>query len=353
MKEKSALRGPEQVVVDITNRCNERCVGCWLYSPLLRDKSNPQWLRQEIEFPIVKNLIDNLADLGTKRIRFTGGGEPFMHPNIMETLKYAKARGLICCLTTNFSLLNKEKVRSLIMLEVDELAISLWASNEEMYRKIHSGSSNGAFEEIKKNLMILTSENNKALITLCNVICNLNYREVKEMFKFALDMRVHGVYFTLVDAIEGVTDSLLLDEGQRQEVLKQAQDIIKYCQGLAQEKRIKLEYFDGFISRLKEKGASEGSYDLERVNKIPCYAGWIFSRILADGTVCPCCRGVKKPMGNINISDFKDVWLSSTYDEFRHNAKYLPKDDPYFSEIGCLKMCDNLMHNEEFHKRAL
>lgn len=347
-----AFIGPEQVVIDITNRCNDRCIGCWLYSPLLGERSNTQWLNQEIPFHKAKSLIDDLGDLGTKRIRFTGGGEPFMYPKIMELIEHTKAKGLICCLTTNFSLLTKEKVKDLIKLEVDELAISLWASNEETYRRTHPGVARDTFKRIKENLMILTCEKkDKPFITLCNVICNLNYLEIEEMFRFALDTNTDGVYFTLVDTIKGATDGLLLDEKQKQEVLRETETIKQLYQNLPQGKRIKLDYFDGFISRLKEEGSLMGNYDQQRINQIPCYAGWLFARILADGTICPCCRGVKKVMGNINERSFKDIWFSQNYNEFRAKAKYLSKNDPYFSEIGCIKMCDNLMHNEQIHIR--
>jgi MoaA/NifB/PqqE/SkfB family radical SAM enzyme len=269
----------------------------------------------------------------------------------MELIEYTKAKGLICCLTTNFSLLNEKKVRDLIRLRVDELAISLWASNKETYQKTHPGALADTFDKIKENLMILTNEKkDKPFVTLCNVICNLNFSELEEMFNFSLDTKVDGIYFTLLDTQEG-TDSLLLDEEQKQRVLEQTEIIQKIWYGLPKEKRIKLDYFDGFVSRLKQKDSLGGIYDQERVNQIPCYVGWIFTRILADGTVCPCCRGVKKPLGNINNNNFKDIWFCDKYNEFRAKAKYLPKTDLYFEEIACNKMCDNLMHNEEIYKK--
>jgi radical SAM protein with 4Fe4S-binding SPASM domain len=170
------------------------------------------------------------------------------------------------------------------------------------------------------------------------------------MFKFALQMKVDGVYFTLLDALAG-TQTLLLDKEQKQVVLQQVENIKKLWQNLPLENRIKLDYFEGFISRLNEDHSLTGNYDANRINKIPCYAGWIFARVLADGSIVPCCRGVNKKMGNINNLDFKEIWAGLKYAEFRSKAKYLPKTNPYFSEIGCLKMCDNLMHNEQIYKR--
>ena len=348
---RKAFLGPEQVVIDLTNRCNQKCIGCWLYSSLLRYKPNQVILQQQLSFASAQQLISGLAKLNTKRIRFTGGGEPFMHPDIMKLIEYVKSKDLVCCITTNFTLLNKKIIRDLIRLGVDELAISLWAFNQNTYQRIHPDSPDASFERIKENLIFLSREKrNKPGVTLCNVICNLNYLEVEEMFKFALAMKADGVYFTLIDTLNG-TESLLLSKEQKEIVLQQAENIKKLWGNLAQGDRIKLDYFDGFILRLKEDDSLVGNYDRNRIDKIPCYAGWTFARVLADGAVAPCCRGVKKNMGNINQADFKDIWFGPRYSEFRSKAKYLSKTDPYFTEIGCLKMCDNLMHNEEIYQR--
>ncbi|MCD6218821.1 SPASM domain-containing protein, partial [Candidatus Calescamantes bacterium] len=118
---------------------------------------------------------------------------------------------------------------------------------------------------------------------------------------------------------------------------------------------IELEFFNGFLRRISscEEDFSKGDYDKSEVENTPCYVGWIFARILADGSVAPCCRGVKKIMGNIKINSFKDIWFSPEYNEFRAKAKYLPKSSPYFKDIGCTKECDNLMHNQEMERRLL
>ncbi|GAH15798.1 unnamed protein product, partial [marine sediment metagenome] len=54
---------------------------------------NQEWLRMQLDTEVVKRLVDELAGSGAERIRYTGGGEPFMHPDIMELLEYTKKRG--------------------------------------------------------------------------------------------------------------------------------------------------------------------------------------------------------------------------------------------------------------------
>lgn len=346
-----AFIGPEQVTIDLTNRCNQKCIGCWLYSPFLENKPDARLLRQELDLVTVKSLINSLADMGVKRVRFTGGGEPFMHPAIMEILAYTKHKGLICSITTSFLLLDKKQIEELISLGIDELAISLWAATEQSYQRMHPLSPGGVFSKIKENILFLTQQKkNKPFVTICNVLCNLNFQEIEQMFDFTLDLGADGVYFTLLDALAG-TDSLLLNQEQREFLLKGAELCLRKWEKLDKEKKIKLDNFDGFILRLKHGKVGFGEYDLNDINEYPCYAGWIFSRILADGSVAPCCRGVKKVMGNINKEDFYSIWHKQEYNLFRAKARYLDKTDPYFSQIGCLKMCDNLMHNKEINQR--
>ncbi len=41
---KKSYTGPEHVVLDLTNRCNNSCIACWTKSPLLGDnKPDIEW----------------------------------------------------------------------------------------------------------------------------------------------------------------------------------------------------------------------------------------------------------------------------------------------------------------------
>ena len=46
----AVFTGPEQVVIDLTNKCNNNCIACWTGSPLLRDKT-PNDFFNSLEFP--------------------------------------------------------------------------------------------------------------------------------------------------------------------------------------------------------------------------------------------------------------------------------------------------------------
>jgi len=348
---RKAFVGPEQVVVDPTNRCNQRCISCWLYSPMLdTDKPSEQWLKNELSKSKLISLVDDLASLGTKRIRFTGGGEPFMNKDLLSVMEHAAKKGLLVSATTNFTLVNNQDIQRLIGLGVDELCVSIWAASADMYRLVHPGTSESYFERLKENLQMLKEvKKDRPRVTFANVIMNNNVSEFGQMYDFGIKYGADALYFTILDIFSHSIKKLQLSEGQREELLDKALQI----KSRSIKDSIQLEFFDGFLRRLSKsrKDFEKGEYDKHDIDKIPCYVGWIFSRVLADGSVVPCCKTVTKKMGNINQAPFRDIWNSSVYSEFRARAKYLTKSVDYFKSIGCEKECDNLMHNEDMHKR--
>ncbi|EKD28739.1 MAG: hypothetical protein ACD_79C00228G0005 [uncultured bacterium] len=81
------------------------------------------------------------------------------------------------------------------------------------------------------------------------------------------------------------------------------------------------------------------------INKVPCLAGWIYARIKACGDIIPCCKASEMSLGNIKNDSFKKIWFGNKFNEFRQNAKLLPKTHKYFDKINCIKSCDNIGMN--------
>jgi len=81
-----------------TNKCNLNCSFC-----SYRDREK----NLEIDFPILKDVIDTLADRGTKAITWTGGGEPCLYDKINEAIDYAASRGVESGLVSNGIALDK------------------------------------------------------------------------------------------------------------------------------------------------------------------------------------------------------------------------------------------------------
>ena len=89
---------PYQILWDISRRCNYDCDYCW---PAVHSKTE--------EFPsidTVKQTIDMITNHWAqgKQIRWNfGGGEPTMHKDFIEIVKYLKSKGQWVLVTTNGS----------------------------------------------------------------------------------------------------------------------------------------------------------------------------------------------------------------------------------------------------------
>ena len=95
-------------------RCNLACTYCNEYD----DFSKP--VPQETMF----ERLDQLADLGTPIITFSGG-EPLLHPDLDRLIEHVRSRGIIAGLITNGYLLTPQRVNQLNDAGLDHLQISI------------------------------------------------------------------------------------------------------------------------------------------------------------------------------------------------------------------------------------
>lgn len=369
-----AFVGPEVLHVDLTNHCNFNCVACWCRSPLLGEKTMPDWEKKlTLPLGLLKSVFDDLGQMGgLKQVKLVGGGEPFMHPGIMELAQYIKGKDkdIEIDINTNFSLVNEDVIRKIFDIGIDSLTVSIWAGTAKAYVATHPNQTEKTFNRIKEMLK-LVKERKKSLklarprIIIHDVVMNLNYDDVENMLDFALETGADSVQLVPIDPVKGKTDNLVLDDGQRNELHEKLQALKKKYDPVTLRYRgdsgsfVLLPDFDNFIKRTQKLDVRTGAYDEEIVEDIPCYIGWLFARIMATGDVVPCCKGHRMHMGNIYKNTFKDIWNSSVYNKFRHNGITLRKSNPYFSRIGndavattgCYN-CDNLWQNIPIHNKV-
>lgn len=105
---------PVQCSLYVTDRCNLDCAYCTEY-----DNTRPHPKLADI-----RRWLDHIARLGTVRVALVGG-EPMMHPDIVEIVRHAREVGLATSLTTNGFLLTADRVARLedAGLEVMQMSI--------------------------------------------------------------------------------------------------------------------------------------------------------------------------------------------------------------------------------------
>jgi MoaA/NifB/PqqE/SkfB family radical SAM enzyme len=312
-------------------------------------RMHPNVRARHLPLDRVVALVEELWALGTREIYMAGGGEPFMHPQVMEIIRQIKARGFTLYVNTNFTLVSRDVARELADLGVDHLTVSLWAGTAPVYALVHPNKTEETFEQLRETLEYLNSaKNQRPYIKLYNVISCLNYHEIPEMLRLARTTGCESVEFTLVDTVPGATDSLLLNEGERQHALRLLE------QAKADESHWPLLFnAELFERRLRNQDSSSGLHDSDIIHSTPCTIGWTFARILPDGNVNACLKAHRIPVGNILGQSFAEVWNGPAQEDFRRHTNVMRKDGPFFRQIGndpnaecgCVKSCDDLGRN--------
>ncbi len=126
----SGKRIPLSGSLEVTFRCNLRCVHCYL-----GDFRNGIAGRKELSKEEICGILDQVADAGTLWFLFTGG-EPFIRPDFLEIYRYAAHKGLILTVFTNGTLLTERIVKELADLPPKLIEITLYGATEQTYERI-------------------------------------------------------------------------------------------------------------------------------------------------------------------------------------------------------------------------
>lgn len=361
--------GPWNVQIDLTNQCNNDCIACWCNSPLLGDKSMPPEIqKQSLPYEKVIRLIKELSRMGTREIYFTGGGEPFMHPRILDIMRFIKKQGMHLDMSTNFTLVDRAVAEQLVDIGIDHMTISLWAATADTYARQHPNKDGQTFERMTRiidgiNDLKRQRRTTRPQLGMYNVINSRNYHEVDQMLEYAFAHHMNDIHFTPVDIIPDRTESLALTMEQREAVMRSVRGFPAKARILEEKYRhhTAMIHLDNFIQRIENRGAEEGNYDTALLSTLSaCYAGWAFARVLATGDVNSCLKSFKIPIGNIHQTSFKKIWLGEKQKQFRQHTRHYSPFDPYFLNMGndrstdnqgCYKCCDNLGLNMSIQEK--
>jgi len=330
-----AFTGPFQASIELTNRCNIRCVHCYFYSPYVerpnffslrrtrqlsgempdaRDLRKLQTL--DTDSDVTKKIIDTLVKMGTRKFFFSGSGEPFLHKDILDFIGRAKHAERASIVYTNGTLLDRDKIDKLIALQCNELKITTLAGSRDVYLKTHPGIQHDAFAKLRDNLMYLAEQKTRAgvrfpEVSLHYVVIPQNCDDIENFVEFAGQVRASRVIFMPAEAAgdPGLRRGIMLTGGQTFSVRKRLDETKAYLCSRKIENN--LPHF------LKAFRGKMDTAELYRI--IPCYYGWLGIRVSVAGNVYACCR-CYEPMGNIHEQDFRAIWHGGSYRTFRHAA---------------------------------
>src|SRR5882672_6644849 len=120
-------RNPVCLYLETTNRCNLLCTTC----PRTYEELEPP---ADMSWELFTSIVDQVPDL--QRAVLHGVGEPMLVKNLAKMVRYLKDRGSYVLFNTNGTLLNERNGRALIEAGLDELRVSLDASNAKSFMAV-------------------------------------------------------------------------------------------------------------------------------------------------------------------------------------------------------------------------
>ncbi len=241
----------------ITNRCNLKCSHC------------PFWKKEMPEnllWPKVKFLIDQLYDAGVRLMIFEGG-EPLLYKDednnkdIRDVIAYAKEKFFITAVTTNGTI-------DFCSIDPDIIFISMDGPKE-----IHEKIRGRCFDRIVKNIDKARADK-KIIVNI--TISLINFKEIFELIRF-LDKKVFGItiqFFYPYAELEDYSLKTAQKENVLSELIQLKKKGVKILNSVSCLKRMAANTWscnDFLVSSVEADGmVSYGCYLKNRVEKISC-----------------------------------------------------------------------------------
>lgn len=280
---------PLNVHFDLTYRCNERCVHCYL------DHDD----HGELTTAECFEVLDQLASAGTLFLTFSGG-EIFLRSDFFEILAAARRLHFDISLKSNALLITPERAARLRELGVRRIQISVYSADPAIHDAITKVP--GSFARTIATIPFLLAQGLKVKIGCPLMRENLlAYRGVMELAD-SLDVP-YMMDLTITPMMDGSREPLA-HRVAASDLLPVLQDpVLNLCHAhpSAEQSAAPGAKLGSGVS----SGLESSVYD-----DIPCSAGHNSCYISPYGDVLPCVQ-LAKPAGNLRRQRFVEIWYRS------------------------------------------
>ena len=306
-----AYTGPFYVSVDLTHRCNLRCLGCPYHSPYVKATSSDHRSLSDIPLRLIEELCKELKTMNTDTFVLSGGGEPLLHPDILKLVAVVKASGFYTLLFTNGTLLERNLIQTFIDLKLDVIRISLWATSPEQYQQNYPGTDPENFQRVIEGIKLVTKLKAEQKSKFPSVLLHFpinrnNYQSIDALVDLASTLNCDGLSFGLLNTVKGALTSYALSPSEEKSVRENLNRL---------KQRLNSFPLSHTIDRTLLR------YEMGRTvwQKMPCYIPWLHVRITTDGAVRPCTR-CDVSFGNLQNHSLREIWNGPAMRTFRLQA---------------------------------
>jgi AdoMet-dependent heme synthase len=267
---------PLSVQLDLTYRCNEKCVHCYL------DHED----HGEMTTAEIKHLLDEMAEAGVFILTLSGG-EIFLRKDFFEILEHARALTFCIKLKTNAVLIREEQAARIRDLGVESIQVSIYSYRPEVHDAITKVP--GSLRRSIKAIRFLKSQGLKVVIA--NVLMTENMHDYHGVRALADELGTDCTLDpTVTPMMDGDRSALDLNAGE------------SALRNLFRD--------EAFVGNAAEFCAPPPSSNEGSMEALPCGAGHNACYVSPYGEFYPC---VQFPLscGNVRQQRFIDIWRDS------------------------------------------
>lgn len=301
---------PLAITFFLTNRCNYRCLMCYQYEKLNREKQ-----MKEMNLDQLKVIVQDIrrSFLFKPLIKITGG-EPTVHSDFISLVHYLKQNGFRCLLNTNgFNL--SSHIHELIEIGVDDVNFSILGS-EETHDDITRVK--GSFKRVVTNIKTLQKtkrklNKNKPRLRVVCAISPSNYKVLSHVVEEVRKLKIETLYFQHLIFCE--QDSKDVEKIDLNILVEQVKKINMHSN------KLRIEFIPEIA--LKDLTVYYNNYNHSFSEK--CIMPWAMLTIFPDGTIGSCFHTyLEFRIGNyFEIrKNFHEIWNDPRLNKFRDTLRH-------------------------------
>lgn len=312
----------------VTEICNANCSCC--QQRLERYAEDHVYV---MPFELACKCIDDAKRVGWKQL-ILSGGEPTLHPDLFEIIKYGKEQGMVVSLYTNGGMLTNEYIDGLCESGLDVLMLSYYSFDKSVFCSIRQ--SEELFDKATEALYRLKnreeSEEFHIKVRLQSVLAKENYISLPDLLDFAIKAKFESMSVSYLEHAQ-TKPELYMDKDDIDDFKSTIVPLVKQILLKADISENSKKHNDDVIIDLFSDTYGEKTVDIARGEYrddcSECVNKDKYIVINPEGNCLPCCGmeyySERENFGNIKEKSLDKILQGAPMQKFWNSRKVMCK----------------------------
>ncbi len=312
--------------IEITTYCNLGCQFC------ARSELNKK--NKHMSFEMFRNILALLPN--TYKIVLVGLGEPLLHPQVGDFIKYAKSQGKKVGIVTNAMLLSPDVSFQLLKAGLDSIAFSIDGYNDIVSSQVRKGTDfQKVIQNIKEFMRISNSTPKASVHSISKAVFSAvsidTVSHLKDLIDRVLDLGVDVLMLSDINFKANLEHTLWRNASENVEET--------VCKGVSYAFSKNLPVLS--VHGLEEFGLEKRYHDFLMIPPSQlyqrsathtwCFSPWQTLPVDVEGKITLCDCQPDFVVGNLLENTFSEIWNGKVLQKYR--AEMISKNPPEACKI--------------------